>query len=220
MQLDECRELCRRRKWSKPVEWCDKVSGAKESRAQLDAMMAAIRRGKCNVVVVFRFDRFSRSLKHLVTSLDEFRALSVDFVSVHDNVDTSTPAGRLAFGIIGAVAQFQRELIGENVRSGLARAKRNGQQLGRPTVLSPDLIAQAYDLRANMGHSWPLIAKTLHITRSSAQRAFLAASVHRQTLSSVTVDGKIEPRKLWVAAKLVEDWQPVIDVSMKRRVVA
>lgn len=123
MQLDECREFCRRRDWSFPRVFCDKESGGKESRLELDFMMAEIRRGRCDVLVVYRFDRFSRSLKQLVNALEEFRALNVDFVSLHDNVDTSTPGGRLHFHMVAAFAQFNREMIAENVRSGLAKGQ-------------------------------------------------------------------------------------------------
>lgn len=171
MQLDECRQLCRQRKWAAPVEWVDHaVSGTKESRRQLDEMMAAIRRGKCDVLVVYRFDRFARSTKHLVMTLDELRERGVQFVSVHEQIDTSTSTGKLAFTIFAAVAEFERELIRERVKSGLRRAKSDGVKLGRPSLIDDRICREAANSRV-LGMSWYAIAAELDISRSVAQRA-------------------------------------------------
>ena len=92
------------------------------------------RKRRFDVVVVWKFDRFARSLKHLLDALEEFKALGIDFVSLTEGIDTTTPTGQLLFSIVGAVAQFERELIAERVRAGIARARRQGKQIGRPRV--------------------------------------------------------------------------------------
>ena len=87
-----------------------------------------------DAVVVYRYDRFARSLRQLVLVLEEFRALGIDFISLHEGVDTSTPNGRLIFGIFASIAEFERELIRDRVRSGLAAARAKGKRIGRPKV--------------------------------------------------------------------------------------
>ena len=89
---------------------------------------------KLDVILIWKLDRFARSLRHLVNALAEFEALNVAFVSLHDNLDLSTPAGRLMFQIIGAMAEFERSLIIERVKGGLRRARAKGKKLGRPRV--------------------------------------------------------------------------------------
>ena len=132
MQLREMRELAERRGWAQELFVDAGYSGAKETRPELDRMMGLVRRRKCDVVLVYRFDRFARSTRHLVNALDEFRALGVQFISVHEAIDTTTPVGRMAFQIFAAIAEFERELIRERVKSGMAHAKAKGQHVGRP----------------------------------------------------------------------------------------
>ena len=116
-------------------EYVDKgVSGAREHRPALDKLMADCRKRLVDAVVVYRYDRFARSLRQLVNALEEFRSLGIDFISLHEGVDTSTPNGRLIFGIFASIAEFERELIRDRVRSGLAAAKAKGKRLGRPRV--------------------------------------------------------------------------------------
>src|SRR5713226_2214345 len=88
-----------------------------------------------DVVLVWKFDRFARSLKHLIESLDEFNALGIDFISLTEGIDTTTPAGQLLFHIVGAVAQFERDLIVERVRAGMAHARAMGKRIGRPRAI-------------------------------------------------------------------------------------
>ena len=111
-----------------------RLSGSKESRPALNRLLADAKRRKFDAVLVYRYDRFARSLRHLVNALAEFDALGIHFVSLHEGVDTSTPNGRLVFGIFASIAEFERELIRGRVRSGLAAAKARGKRLGRPTV--------------------------------------------------------------------------------------
>src|SRR4029078_9187264 len=101
----------------------------------LDRLLADCRKRRVDAVVVYRYDRFARSLRQLVNALEEFRSLGIDFISLHEGVDTSTPNGRLIFGIFASIAEFERELIRDRVRSGLALAKSQGKRLGRPQVV-------------------------------------------------------------------------------------
>jgi DNA invertase Pin-like site-specific DNA recombinase len=110
------------------------ISGTKTSRPALDELMKDCRRRAVDVVIVWKFDRFARSLKTLISALENFRALGIDFVSVTEAVDTSLPAGEMLFQMIGAVAQFERSLIAERVRAGLDHARKSGVVLGRPAL--------------------------------------------------------------------------------------
>lgn len=172
MQLEEIREYCRRRDWTIVREYVDKgISGGRERRPALDQMLIDCKRRAVDCVVVYRYDRFARSLRQLVNSLEDFRALGVDFVSLHEGVDTSTPNGRLVFGIFASIAEFERELIRDRVRSGLALARSRGKRLGRPRV-SVDRV-QIATLRRD-GRSWSEICEILGVSKGTAQRAFLS----------------------------------------------
>jgi DNA invertase Pin-like site-specific DNA recombinase len=129
------RDYVRRRDWTIYRVYRDQgLSGANSNRPALNEMLKDCRRGSLDVVVVWKFDRFARSLKTLISGLELCRSLGIDFVSVTEAVDTSLPAGELVFQMIGAVAQFERSLIGERVKSGLANAKAKGKVLGRPPL--------------------------------------------------------------------------------------
>ena len=130
LQISELNEYAARRGWPVVAEFVDRVSGAKESRPALNRLMADARQRKFDVVVVWKIDRFGRSLRHLVNALAELEAVGVPFISLHDNLDLSTPSGRLMFQIIGAMAEFERALIRERVQAGLANAKKKGKKLG------------------------------------------------------------------------------------------
>jgi len=132
--------------------------------------------------VVYRYDRLARSLRQLVNAPEEFRALGIDFVSLHEGVDTSTPNGWLVFGIFASIAEFERELIRDRVRSGLALAKSQGKRLGRPRVVvdSPRIV----DLRKE-GRSWAQICESLGISKGTAQRAALSLPKNLSATTSV-----------------------------------
>src|SRR5207247_9599446 len=137
MQLVELREYAARRGWLVIGEYVDRASGIKESRPALNRLMTDARRRKFDMIVVWKVDRFGRSLKHLVNALAELESLGVAFVSLRDNLDLSTPAGRLMFQIIAAMAEFERALIQERVRAGLGDAREEGQRLrGRRGVVA------------------------------------------------------------------------------------
>ncbi len=162
MQLCELRDYCQRRGFVVAGEYVDKgISGARERRPALDKLMADCRKRLVDAVVVYRYDRFARSLRQLVNALEEFRALGIDFISLHEGVDTSTPNGRLVFGIFASIAEFERELICDRVRSGLAAARAKGKRLGRPKVAVD--VARIASLRAS-GASWRTISREMHLS--------------------------------------------------------
>jgi DNA invertase Pin-like site-specific DNA recombinase len=177
MQLREMREFAEKRGWVSEIFPDVGISGAKERRPELDRMMNLARRRKCDVVLVYKFDRFARSLRQLLNALEEFNALGIAFVSLHDHIDTTTPTGRLTFQIIGAIAEFEREMIRERVRSGVAHARARGIRLGRKpadidTVKIASLRASGLSLRAiaiEVGISHASIARVLRagVTKSS-----------------------------------------------------
>jgi DNA invertase Pin-like site-specific DNA recombinase len=133
MQLRELREYAARRGWQVTDEYTDHgVSGSRDSRPELNRLMADACQRRFDAILVWKVDRFGRSLRHLVNSLAELGALGVAFVSLRDNLDLTTPSGRLMFAVIGAMAEFERSLIQERVRAGLGNARAKGKQLGRP----------------------------------------------------------------------------------------
>ena len=133
MQFSELREYASRRGWSITSEYVDQgVSGSKESRPELNQLMADAHWRKFDAVLVWKIDRFGRSLKHLVNALADLCAYGVAFVSFRDNLDLSTPSGRLMLQIIGAMAEFERSLIQERVKAGLRNARAKGKKFGRP----------------------------------------------------------------------------------------
>src|SRR5690242_6349844 len=171
MQLRELREYCAHRGWAIAGEYADcGISGSKERRPQLDRLLVSCRKRQVDAVVVYRYDRFARSLRQLVNALEEFRSLGIDFVSLHEGVDTSTPNGRLVFGIFATIAEFERELIRDRVRSGLASARAKGKRLGRPPAnVNTAQIARLRD----SGASWRAVAQQLGISVRTARRATL-----------------------------------------------
>jgi DNA invertase Pin-like site-specific DNA recombinase len=162
MQLHELREYCDRRGWQVAGEYVDAgISGAKDSRPELNRLMADAHRRRFDAVVVWKFDRFARSVSHLLRALETFNALGVAFVSLSEQIDTSTPTGRMVFTVLGAVAELERSLIAERVRAGLRNARAKGKQLGRPRVAVD--AAQVASLRRS-GQSWRAIAKELGVS--------------------------------------------------------
>jgi len=161
LQLRDLRGYCLARGFSVVREYVDVgESGAKDSRPQLNDLMAEARKRRLDAVLVWRFDRFARSTKHLLLALEEFRSLGVQFISYQENIDTSTPLGQALFTIVAAVAQLERDLIRERVAAGLRVARQNGKRLGRPRVtVSMDEILR---LRAQ-GQSSRKIAAALGI---------------------------------------------------------
>jgi DNA invertase Pin-like site-specific DNA recombinase len=170
MQLSELREYAARRGWTVSGEYIDQgVSGSKESRPELNRLTADAHRREFDAVLVWKIDRFGRSLKHLVNALADFAAYGVAFVSLRDNLDLSTPSGRLMFQIIGAMAEFERSLIQERVKAGLRNARAKGKKFGRPRAQVD--AASVAALRAE-GLSWSQVCQRLNVSKGAAQRAF------------------------------------------------
>ncbi len=187
MQLRELREFCQRRGWTVSGEYVDNgVSGAREHRPELDRLMADCRRRQVDTVLVYRYDRFARSLRQLVNALEEFRALGIEFVSLHEGVDTSTPNGRLVFGIFASIAEFERELIRDRVRSGLAAARARGKRLGRPRIAVD--ASEVARLRAQ-GASIASIASELGLGKGTVQRALCGHTKNPSSDASVSATG-------------------------------
>src|SRR6202158_5118857 len=170
MQTRELREYCERRGWNVAGEYVDVgISGTKEKRPELDHLMADAHRRKFDVVIVWRFDRFARSVSHLLRALETFNALGIAFVSLSEQMDTTTPTGKMVFTVLGAVAELERSLIVERVRAGLRNARAKGKTLGRPRVAVDAarigrLHAQGHSLReiaSELGYSRSLVHKTL-----------------------------------------------------------
>ena len=163
-QLLDLRRYTDQRGWDLYQIYDDQgISGTRDRRPALDALMNDARKRRFNTVLVWRFDRFARSTKHLVLALEEFKNLGIDFVSYQENVDTSSPLGAAIFTIISAVAQLERDIIAERVKAGLRRAETNGKRLGRPEVgVSAD---KARTMRSE-GLSLRAIAKRIGVSHT------------------------------------------------------
>jgi DNA invertase Pin-like site-specific DNA recombinase len=171
LQTRELKEYCQRRGWQVFDCYVDTgFSGKKDSRPQLNRMMQDAHERRFDVVIVWRFDRFARSVSHLLRALETFGALGIEFVSLSEQVDTSTPTGKMVFTVLGAVAELERNLIVERVRAGLRHARAKGKRLGRPRK-SIDAGA-VRSLRA-AGESWRTIARKMDV---SVGTAFAAAT--------------------------------------------
>lgn len=167
MQLRELREYAKHREMTIVGEYIDRMTGSKDSRPSLNRLMADAGRRKFDAVLVWKLDRFGRSLRHLVNALAELEALGLTFISLRDNLDLSTPSGHLMFQIIGAMAEFERSLIQERVKAGLRNARAKGKKLGRPRADVDENKIKG--LRAS-GASWRAIAEKLGIGVGTAHR--------------------------------------------------
>jgi len=169
MQLHELRDYCERRGWIIASEYVDVgISGAKEKRPELDRLMADEHKRRFDAVIVWKFDRFARSVSHLLRALETFRAQGVEFVSFSEQLDTSTPAGKMVFTVLGAVAELERSLIVERVKAGLRNARAKGKRLGRPSKRVDWAIVAA--LRSQ-GASWRVIAGKLGVGVGTCRNA-------------------------------------------------
>src|SRR6266404_368760 len=168
VQLRELREYCERRGFSITGEYVDVgISGSKDSRPELNRLMLDAAKRKFDAVVVWRFDRFARSVSHLLRALETFRSVGIEFVSYSEAIDTSTPVGKMTFTVLGAVAELERSLIIERVRAGVRNARAKGKRLGRPTV-NVDR-ARIASMRSG-GASWRVISAELGISLGTLHR--------------------------------------------------
>ena len=153
------------------------ISGSKDSRPALDRLMKDARARKFDVVIVARFDRFARSVSHVLRALEEFSHLGVDFVSLSESIDTSTPMGKMIFTVLGAVAELERNLIKERVHMGISRARKQGKRLGRPKRIFDR--EQARTMLQSM--SVREVARQLGVSRGVVDRAL--------SLTDATING-------------------------------
>jgi DNA invertase Pin-like site-specific DNA recombinase len=180
VQTRELHEYCKRRNWLVSGEYVDVgISGSKEKRPDLDRLMVDAHRRRFDVIVVWKFDRFARSVSHLLRALETFRALGIEFVSFSEQLDTSTPTGKLVFTVLGAVAELERSLIGERVRAGMRNARLKGRKIGRPPLTHLDEDArQAIILAHSNGEaSLRRLAKRFSTSLGMIQRI---VRTHRQ----------------------------------------
>lgn len=181
-QLLDLRRFSRERRFTVIEEYIDHgVSGTRERRPALDRLMDAARKRRIDAILVWRFDRFARSVRHLVLALEELNGLGVAFISYSENVDTGTPMGRAMFTIIGAMAELERNVLIERVRAGMARAKKQGRHVGRPRLGDAD-VGEMLALRRS-GMLQHQIAQRLGVSRAYVSR-MLAAHKGRPKMTS------------------------------------
>src|SRR6266705_3004766 len=174
MQTRELRQFAEARGWTIAGEYIDEgVRGAKDSRPELNRLMADAHKRRFDIVCVWRFDRFARSVSHLLRALETFKALGIDFVSFSEQMDTSTPAGKMVFTVLGAVAELERSLIVERVRAGLRNARAKGKRLGRPRVA---VDASKIGALRSRGLSWAKIGEALGLGEGTVRRSAQASA--------------------------------------------
>lgn len=174
VQTREIREYCERRGWEVFGEYVDVgISGAKDSRPELNRLVADAHLRRFDAVIVWKFDRFARSVSHLLRALETFKSLGIEFVSLSEQMDTSTPTGKMVFTVLGAVAELERSLIAERVRAGLRNAKAKGKRLGRPRKVVD--AARIAALRAQ-GLPWRAIASSLGVGLATLHRVSVPRS--------------------------------------------
>src|ERR1700683_738672 len=164
LQTRELQQFAEARGWQVIGTYTDDGgSGSKDSRPELNRLMADAHKRCFDVVAVWRFDRFARSVSHLLRALETFSSLGIAFVSLSEQMDTTTPTGKMVFTVLGAVAELERSLIAERVRAGLRNAKAKGTRLGRPRITVD--ASRMTRLRAE-GRTVREIADALGVSRS------------------------------------------------------
>jgi DNA invertase Pin-like site-specific DNA recombinase len=173
LQLRDLRTYCAARGFQDVREYVDEgQSGAKDSRPELNKLMDDARKRQFDLIVVWRFDRFARSTKHLLLALEEFRSPGIQFISYQENIDTSSPLGQALFTIVSAVAQLERDLIRERVSAGIRNARENGKRLGRPK----STVDRAAILKFKAeGHSLRQIAEKLGVGYGTVRERLLTS---------------------------------------------
>ena len=175
MQVSDLRRYCEQRGFEIYKRYSDEgVSGTRDKRPGLDQLMSDAQKRKFDVVLVWRFDRFARSTKHLITALEEFKHLGIDFISYQENIDTSSALGKMLFAISSAFAEFERSIIVERIKGGIRRAKEKGKALGRPKELNLD-IDEIRSLRGE-GLSLRKIAKKVNASPATVYKILSKSS--------------------------------------------
>jgi len=176
LQLVPLREYCQRRGFAIAGEYIDNgISGTKERRPQLDRLMEAARKRQIDLILVWKLDRFGRSLRQLVVTLEELSSLCIGFISFQDNLDLTTAQGRLMFHIIGAMAEFERELIRERVKAGLDNARRKGKRLGRKPIAPIDI-----DKAIRLHTQYPLLSIRTIAEKTKLSKSFVGKILKEQ----------------------------------------
>jgi len=172
MQEAELKECAERRGWQIKIYRDQGQCGAKENRPALDALLSDVRRGRIDVVMVWSCDRLARSLHHLLELSEEFRSLNVDLFAARQAIDTSSAAGRLTYQVLGAVAEFEREMLRERVKAGLQHARAQGRKLGRPPlrVLTAEEVAKLRKERVRTKAPFRELARKYHVSVWAAHR--------------------------------------------------
>ncbi|MBI3950413.1 MAG: recombinase family protein [Acidobacteria bacterium] len=165
MQIRELRVYARHRGLTIAEEFIDRVSGLRDDRPQLARLWQQVHARKIDTVIVWKFDRFARSTKQLIDALEEFKHLGVDFISITEQIDTSSPMGKAMFTVISAIAEFERSLISERVRAGIAKARAQGKRHGRPPV--DERVAKEIRRLRKQKKSLSVIAKQLGVSRQT-----------------------------------------------------
>jgi len=190
MQRVQLERVAKQRGWVVVQCYSDRTSGAKESRPGLDALMADARRGRFQAVLVWRFNRFARTVRQLVTALEEFRVLGVDFVSTQEALDTSTPMGKAMFTLVAVMAELERDILRENILAGMAHAAKHGTKSGKP----PGRPKRVFDRRQVVemlvaGEGWDKIATRLGVSVSTLRRHVERGTL-RKLVKLVVVKGE------------------------------
>lgn len=171
MQLRELRDFVKRSGWKIFDEFIDQgFTGANTKRPAFNEMMTAAKRRRFDILLVWKLDRLSRSLKDLINTLDELGAIGIHFISYDNNLDTTTPTGKLVFQIIGAVAEFEKDIIRERVKAGIENARQKGQRLGRPSI-NNEIFEKAISLR-KQGLSFRNIENQLGLGEGTIRKRF------------------------------------------------
>lgn len=187
LQLAPLRDYCAKRGFLVTGEYVDTgISGSTDRRPQLDLLYAAARKRQIDRILVWKLDRFGRSLRQLVMTLEELASLGIGFLSYQDNIDLTTPQGRLMFHIIGAMAEFERELIRERVKAGIANARRKGRRVGRTPIPPVDMAKVIEMHRKDPSRSIRQLAGTLGMKKSTVQKTLAEYRNGTRDLSDFT----------------------------------
>jgi DNA invertase Pin-like site-specific DNA recombinase len=176
VQLRDLKAYVKLHGWSVAAEYIDHISSAKKNRPQLERMMADAKKNKFGIVACWKFDRVARSAIELVDVLDQLKKLKINFVSMTESVDTTTPMGEFVVTVLGAVGKMERSMISERVKAGLRNAKAKGKQLGHPspTPITKRLIEQVNELNKE-GQSLRDIAKQVKVSHVTVARLLKSA---------------------------------------------
>ena len=183
VQVAELRRYCKARGFKIEHEIVDRASGGTDDRQGFKRLLQLVRSREVDAVVVVKLDRLFRSLKHLVNTLSEFEALGVKFIATRDQVDLTTPAGRMFVQILGSLAEFERELIRERILLGLDHARSQGKRLGRPKLNDDEAVQE---LRGQ-GLSYQAIERRLGVSKGAVCRAIKRApkkSLHKRQIKT------------------------------------